>query len=68
MPLDVFLRITDSAMQPLVILHIPKTEELCAKMREVAETKTRKNGSRSKQGCGGHGNYESSTAAQGMDG
>ena len=29
-------------MQPLVILHIPKTEELCAKMREVAETKTRK--------------------------
>ena len=29
-------------MQPLVILHISKTEELCAKMREVAETKTRK--------------------------
>ena len=26
----------------LVILYIPKTEELCAKMREVAETKTRK--------------------------
>ena len=42
LPLDVFLRIADSAMRPLVILHIPKTEELCAKMREVAETKTRK--------------------------
>ena len=26
----------------LVILHILKTEELCAKMREAAETKTRK--------------------------
>ena len=32
----------DSAMRPLVILHIPKTEELCAKLREAAETKTRK--------------------------
>ena len=42
LPLEVFLRIADSAMRPLVILHIPKTEELCAKMREVAETKTRK--------------------------
>ena len=29
-------------MRLLVILHIPKTEELCVKMREVAETKTRK--------------------------
>ena len=42
LPLDIFLRIADSAMRPLVILHIPKTEELCAKMQEVAETKTRK--------------------------
>ena len=42
LPLDVFLRVADSAMRLLVILHIPKTEELCAKMREVAETKTRK--------------------------
>ena len=42
LPLEVFLRIADSAMQPLVILHIPKTEELCAKMREAAEFKTRK--------------------------
>ena len=42
LPLEVFLRITDSAMWPLVILHIPKTEVLCAKMQEAAETKTRK--------------------------
>ena len=41
LPLDIFLRIADSAMRPLVILHILKTE-LCARMREVAETKTRK--------------------------
>ena len=39
LPLEVFLWIADSAMQPLVI---PKTEELCAKMLEVAEAKTRK--------------------------
>ena len=32
LPLDVFLQIADSAMRPLVILHIPKMEELCAKM------------------------------------
>ena len=42
LPLEVFLRIADSAMRPLVILHILKTEELCAKMREAAETKMRK--------------------------
>ena len=42
LPLEVFLRIADSAMRPLVILHIPKTEELCAKMQAAAETKTRK--------------------------
>ena len=42
LPLEVFLRITDSAMRPLIILHILKTEELCAKMQEAAETKTRK--------------------------
>ena len=29
-------------MRPLVILHIPKTEELCAKMQQAAETKTRR--------------------------
>ena len=46
LPLDVFLQIADSAMRPLVILHILKTEELCAKMREVAETKTRKTAAR----------------------
>ena len=42
LPLEVFLRITDSAMRLLVILHNPTTEELCAKMREAVETKTRK--------------------------
>ena len=42
MPLEAFLQIADSAMRPFVILHILKTEELCAKMREAAETKTRK--------------------------
>ena len=42
LPLEVFLQIADSAMQLLVILHIPKTEELCAEMREAVETKTRK--------------------------
>ena len=42
LPCEVFLGIADSAMRPLVILHIPKTEELCAKMREAAETKTSK--------------------------
>ena len=42
LPLEVFLRFADSAIWPLVILHIPKTEELCAKMQEAAETKTRK--------------------------
>ena len=32
LPFEVFPRIADSAMRPLVILHIPKTEELCAKL------------------------------------
>ena len=42
LPLDVFLRIADSAMRPLVIMHIPSTEAMCTKMREAAEAKTRK--------------------------
>ena len=42
LPLEVFLRIADSAMWPLVILHTPKTEELCAKKQEAAEIKTKK--------------------------
>ena len=42
LPLEVFLRIADSAMRPLVIMHIPSTEAMCTKMREVAEAKQRK--------------------------
>ena len=42
LPLEVFLRIADSAMRPLVIMHIPSTEAMCTKMREVAEAKRKK--------------------------
>ena len=42
LPLEVFLRIADSAMRPLVIMHIPSTEVMCTKMREAAEAKTKK--------------------------
>ena len=34
--LDVFLRIADSAVQPLVILHIPRTEAVIEKLKETA--------------------------------
>ena len=40
--LDVFLRMADSAMRPLVIMHIPNTEAMCTKMRQAAEAKTKK--------------------------
>ena len=36
MPLDVFLRIADCAVRPLVILHIPKTESLIQWLKEAA--------------------------------
>ena len=36
LPLDVFLRIADCAVQPLVILHIPKTESLIQRLKEAA--------------------------------
>ena len=42
LPLEVFLRIADSAMRPLVIMHIPSTEAMCTKMCEAAEAKTKK--------------------------
>ena len=42
LPLEVFLRIADSAMRPLVIMHIPSTEAMCTKMPEMAEAKTKK--------------------------
>ena len=35
LPLDVFLRIADIAVRPLVILHIPKTEDLIQKLKEA---------------------------------
>ena len=40
LPLDVFLRIADSAVRPLVILHIPKTEEVIQKLKETAVERT----------------------------
>ena len=36
LPLDVFLRIADSAVRPLVVLHIPKTEQIIEKLKEAA--------------------------------
>ena len=42
LPLEVFLRIADSAVRPLVIMHIPSTEAMCTKMREAAEAKSKK--------------------------
>ena len=35
LPLDVFLRIADTTVRPLVILHIPKTEALVQKLKEA---------------------------------
>ena len=42
LPLDVFLRIADSAVRPLVILHIPRTEQIIEKIKETAMQKTQK--------------------------
>ena len=36
LPLDVFLCITDSAVRPLVILYIPRTEAVIEKLKETA--------------------------------
>ena len=36
LPLNVFLRIADSAVRPLVVLHIPKTEQIIEKLKETA--------------------------------
>ena len=40
LPLDIFLRIADSAVRPLVILHIPKTEAVIQKLKETAVERT----------------------------
>ena len=42
LPLDVFLRIADCAVRPLVILHIPKTESLIQRLKETAVEHTRR--------------------------
>ena len=39
LPLDVFLRIADSAVRPLVVLHVPKTERIIEKLKETAMKK-----------------------------
>ena len=36
LPLDVFLRIADSVVRPLVVLHIPKMEWIIEKLKETA--------------------------------
>ena len=40
LPLDVFLRIADSAVRPLVVLHVPKTEQIIEKLKETAMKRT----------------------------
>ena len=42
LPLDIFLRIADSAVRPLVILHIPRTEQIIEKLKETAVQKTQR--------------------------
>ena len=40
LPLDVFLRIADSAVRPLVVLHVPRTEQIIEKLKETALKRT----------------------------
>ena len=42
LPLDVFLRIADSAVRPLVVLHVPRTEQIIEKLKETAMRRTQK--------------------------
>ena len=42
LPLDVFLWIADSAVRPLVILHVPRTEQIIEKLKETAMKRTQK--------------------------
>ena len=42
LPLDVFLRIADSAVRPLVVLHIPKMEQIIKKLKETAVQRTQR--------------------------
>ena len=40
LPLDIFLRIADSAVRPLVVLHVPQTEQVIEKLKETALRRT----------------------------
>ena len=42
LPLDVFLRIADSAVRPLVVLHIPRTEQIIEKLKEAVVQRTQR--------------------------
>ena len=42
LPFEMFLRVADGAVRPLVIMHIPKTEEIVSKLRTAAEKSSRK--------------------------
>ena len=42
LPFETFLRVADGAVRPLVIMHIPKTEEIVSKLRTTAERSSRK--------------------------
>ena len=42
LPLDVFLRIADSAVRPLVVLHVPRMEQIIEKLKETALRRTQK--------------------------
>ena len=61
LPLDVFLRVADCAVRPLVILHIPKTEAVIQKLRETATrgVKLAKAGSQVYKTCWLKGIYRS---------
>ena len=40
LPLDVFLRIADSAVRPLVVVHVPQTEQVIEKLKETVLRRT----------------------------
>ena len=42
LPLDIFLRIADSVVRPLVVLHIPRTEQIIEKLKETAVQNTQR--------------------------
>ena len=42
LPLDVFLRIADSAVRPLVVIHIPQAEQVVEKLKDTALRRTQK--------------------------